>query len=197
MIRAPGSVPSPLSTPNMQFLLDLLPVIAFFVAYKLTDIYVATGVLIVGVLIQTAWSWVRHRKVSPMLLTSAVLVLVFGGLTLAIQDPTFIKWKPSIVNWLFAGAFLASQYLSGPTIVQRLMGENVTLDVGSWKRLNLAWVAFFLVAGTLNLYVAFRYDEATWVNFKLFGLMGLTLVFALAQGVWIARKAEAADAGPN
>jgi intracellular septation protein len=181
----------------MQFLLDLLPVIAFFVAYKLTDIYVATGVLIVGVLIQTAWSWVRHRKVSPMLLTSAVLVLVFGGLTLAIQDPTFIKWKPSIVNWLFAGAFLASQYLSGPTIVQRLMGENVTLDAGSWKRLNVAWVAFFLVAGTLNLYVAFRYDEATWVNFKLFGLMGLTLVFALAQGVWIARKAEAADAGPN
>jgi len=197
MIRAPGSEPSPLSTPIMQFLLDLLPVIAFFVAYKLTDIYVATGVLIVGVLIQTAWSWVRHRKVSPMLLTSAVLVLVFGGLTLAIQDPTFIKWKPSIVNWLFAGAFLASQYLSGPTIVQRLMGENVTLDAGSWKRLNVAWVAFFLVAGTLNLYVAFRYDEATWVNFKLFGLMGLTLVFALAQGVWIARKAEAADAGPN
>jgi intracellular septation protein len=197
MIRAPGSEPSPLSTPIMQFLLDLLPVIAFFVAYKLTDIYVATGVLIVGVLIQTAWSWVRHRKVSPMLLTSAVLVLVFGGLTLAIHDPTFIKWKPSIVNWLFAGAFLASQYLSGPTIVQRLMGENVTLDAGSWKRLNLAWVAFFLVAGTLNLYVAFRYDEATWVNFKLFGLMGLTLVFALAQGVWIARKAEAADAGPN
>jgi len=197
MIRAPGSEPSPLSTPIMQFLLDLLPVIAFFVAYKLTDIYVATGVLIVGVLIQTAWSWVRHRKVSPMLLTSAVLVLVFGGLTLAIQDPTFIKWKPIIVNWLFAGAFLASQYLSGPTIVQRLMGENVTLDAGSWKRLNVAWVAFFLVAGTLNLYVAFRYDEATWVNFKLFGLMGLTLVFALAQGVWIARKAEAADAGPN
>jgi intracellular septation protein len=197
MIRAPGSEPSPLSTPIMQFLLDLLPVIAFFVAYKLTDIYVATGVLIVGVLIQTAWSWVRHRKVSPMLLTSAVLVLVFGGLTLAIHDPTFIKWKPSIVNWLFAGAFLASQYLSGPTIVQRLMGENVTLDASSWKRLNLAWVAFFLVAGTLNLYVAFRYDEATWVNFKLFGLMGLTLVFALAQGVWIARKAEAADAGPN
>jgi len=179
----------------MQFLVDLLPVIAFFVAYKLADIYVATGVLIVGVLIQTAVSWIRHRKVSPMLLTSTVLVLVFGGLTLLIHDPVFIKWKPSIVNWLFAGAFLLSQYLSGPTIVQRLMGENVTLDDASWKRLNLSWVAFFLVAGALNLYVAFRYDEATWVNFKLFGLMGLTLVFALAQGVWIARKAETADAG--
>ena len=198
MIRAPGSAPSPPSTLNfMQFLVDLLPVIAFFVAYKLADIYVATGVLIVGVLLQTAVSWIRHRKVSPMLLTSAVLVLVFGGLTLLIHDPVFIKWKPSIVNWLFAGAFLLSQYLSGPTIVQRLMGENVSLDDGSWKRLNLAWVGFFLVAGALNLYVAFRYDEATWVNFKLFGLMGLTVVFALAQGVWIARKAEAVDAGPR
>jgi intracellular septation protein len=179
----------------MQFLVDLLPVIAFFIAYKLADIYVATGVLIVGVLIQTAASWIRHRKVSPMLLTSAVLVLVFGGLTLLIHDPVFIKWKPSIVNWLFAGAFLLSQFFYRPSIVQRLMGENVTLDEVSWKRLNFAWVGFFVVAGALNLYVAYTYDEATWVNFKLFGLMGLTLVFALAQGVWIARKAEAADAG--
>jgi intracellular septation protein len=178
----------------MQLLIDLLPVIAFFVAYKLADIYVATGVLIVGVLAQTAVTWIRHRKVSPMLLTSAVLVLVFGGLTLAIHDATFIKWKPTIVNWLFAAAFLGSQFVSDRTIVQRMMGENVTLDAPDWRRLNLMWVAFFIVAGALNIYVAYRYDEATWVNFKLFGLMGLTLVFALAQGVWIARRAES-DAG--
>jgi intracellular septation protein len=182
----------------MQFLVDLLPVIAFFVAYKLADIYVATGVLIVGVLLQTVWSWIRHHKVSPMLLTSAALVLVFGGLTLLIHDPTFIKWKPSIVNWLFAVAFLASQYMRGPTIIERMMGQNVTLDVASWRKLNLAWVGFFIVAGLLNLYVAFRYSEATWVNFKLFGLMGLTLVFALGPGYWIARKSEAAGAtGPQ
>lgn len=175
----------------MQFLVDLLPVIAFFIAYKLADIYVATGILIIGVLAQTLYSWIRHRKVSAMLLVSAALVLVFGGLTLLIHDPTFIKWKPSIVNWLFGAAFLVSQYMRGPTIVQRMLGENVTLDDASWRRLNLAWVVFFVVAGALNLYVAFRFDEATWVNFKLFGLMGLTLAFALAQGVWIARKAEA------
>jgi intracellular septation protein len=175
----------------MQFLFDLLPVIAFFVAYKMAGIYVATGVLIVGVLLQTLVSWVRHRRVSGMLLTSAVLVLVFGGLTLLIHDPVFIKWKPTIVNWLFAAAFLASQFLSGPTIVQRMLGENVKLDDASWIRLNLMWVGFFLFAGTVNLFVAFNYDEATWVNFKLFGLMGLTLVFAMAQGVWIARKSDA------
>jgi intracellular septation protein len=179
----------------MQFLVDLLPVIAFFVAYKVAGIYVATGVLIVGVLLQTLASWIRHRKVSPMLLTSAALVLVFGGLTLLIHDAAFIMWKPSIVNWLFAAAFLASQFMRGPTIVQRMMGENVVLDPASWRRLNLMWVGFFLFAGTLNLYVAYRYDEATWVNFKLFGLMGLTLAFALAQGVWIARKAESAGTG--
>jgi len=188
----PRYAPSPAPEAPMQFLIDLLPVIAFFVAYKIADIYVATVVLIVGVLAQTAYSWVRHRKVSPMLLASAVLVLVFGGLTLAIHDPVFIKWKPSIVNWLFAAAFLASQYMRGPTIVQRMLGENVALDAGSWRKLNMAWVVFFLVAGALNLYVAFRYDEATWVNFKLFGLMGLTLAFALAQGVWLSRKAEVA-----
>jgi len=118
-------------------------------------------------------------------------VLVFGGLTLLIHDPVFIKWKPTIVNWLFAAAFLASQFLSGPTIVQRMLGENVKLDDASWIRLNLMWVGFFVFAGAVNLYVAFNYDESTWVNFKLFGLMGLTLVFAMAQGVWIARKSDA------
>jgi intracellular septation protein len=178
----------------MQFLVDLLPVIAFFVAYKLADIYVATGVLIVGVLLQTVISWIRHRKVSPMLLTSAALVLVFGGLTLMIHDPVFIKWKPSIVNWLFAIAFLASQFMRGPTIIERMMGKNVELDGDSWRKLNLAWVSFFTLAGALNLYVAFHYPEATWVNFKLFGLMGLTLAFALGQGFWIARKAESSAA---
>lgn len=181
----------------MQFLVDLLPVIAFFVAYKVWDIYVATGVLIVGVLLQTLVSWIRHRKVSGMLLASAVLVLVFGGLTLWIHDPVFIKWKPTIVNWLFAAAFLVSQFLTGPSIVQRMLGDNVSLDDSSWKTLNLMWVGFFVFAGALNIYVAYRFDEATWVNFKLFGLMGLTLLFALAQGVWITRKSQAEPSTPE
>lgn len=189
--------PRPQCPPRMQFLFDLLPVIAFFIAYKIAGIYVATGVLIVGVLAQTAWSWFRHRKVSGMLLTSAVLVLVFGGLTLLVHDATFIKWKPSVVSWLFAAAFLASQYTRGPTIVQRMLGENVTLEAQDWKRLNFMWVVFFVIEGALNLYVAYNYDEATWVTFKLFGLMALTLLFAIGQGFWISRKAgpePAADA---
>lgn len=174
----------------MQFLLDLLPVIAFFIAYKLTDIYVATGVLIVGVLAQTAVSWIRYRKVSGMLMTSAILVLIFGGLTLLIHDATFIKWKPTVVNWLFAGAFLVSHFIKGPSILQRLMAENVTLEESDWARLNYMWIAFFILAGALNIWVAYHFDEATWVNFKLFGLMGLTFLFAIAQGFWIARRSE-------
>jgi len=178
----------------MQLFLDLLPVVAFFIAYKLAGIYVATAVLIAGVLAQTAVSWIRHRKVSPMLLTSAVLVLVFGGLTLLVHDATFIKWKPTVVDWLFAAAFLVSQFWSGPTIVQRMMGEHVQLDASVWKRLNLMWAVFFTACGALNLYVAFNFSEDTWVDFKLFGLFGLTLLFALLQGVWIAKHSEAQDA---
>jgi intracellular septation protein len=178
----------------MQFIVDLLPVIAFFVAYKFAGIYTATAVLIVGVLAQTLVSWFRFRKVSPMLLTTAALVLVFGGLTLYLHDATFIKWKPTIVNWLFAGAFLASHFVRGPTVIQRMLGENVTLEAPDWSKLSLAWVAFFVLSGALNLYVAFNYPEATWVNFKLFGLMGLTLLFAVAQGFWIARKSEQTEA---
>lgn len=183
----------------MQLLFDFLPILLFFVAYKLEGIYVATGVLIVAVLAQTLISWIRHRKVSAMLLTSAVLVLVFGGLTLLVHDAVFIKWKPTIVNWLFAAAFLASQFMKGPTIVQRLMGEKMTLEAPLWTRLNLMWVVFFFVVGALNLYVAFNFSESTWVNFKLFGLMGLTLVFVLVQGLWLARKSEqvATDAAPR
>ena len=182
----------------MQLLYDFLPVIAFFVTYKLAGIYVATAVLIVAVLIQTAVSWIRFRKVSPMLLTTAVLVLVFGGLTLLLHDATFIKWKPTIVNALFAAAFAGSHFMRGPTIVQRLLGENLSLDDASWRRLSLMWVGYFIVCGVANLYVAYNFPESTWVNFKLFGLLGMTLVFVLLQGVWIARRTEpASDPGAN
>jgi intracellular septation protein len=148
----------------------------------------------VGVLAQTAVSWIRFRKVSPMLLATAALVLVLGGLTLYLHDANFIKWKPTIASWLFAGVFLASHFVRGPTIIERMLGENVTLEASDWSRLSLAWVAFFVLSGVLNLYVAYNYPEATWVNFKLFGLTALTLIFAVAQGIWIARKSEPTEA---
>lgn len=181
----------------MQLLIDFIPVLAFFVAYLLADIYVATAVLIVAVLVQAAVSLIRHRKISPMLLASAVLVLVFGGLTLLLHDATFIKWKPTIVNLLLAAGFGASHFMRGPTIVQRMIGENLQLDETDWRRLNLMWIGFFVFSAVANLFVAYNFDEATWVKFKLFGLLGLTLLFVVLQGVWLARRTEAAGPGTN
>jgi intracellular septation protein len=175
----------------MQLLFDFFPVIAFFAAYKLADIYVATAVIIAAVLIQVVVQWVRHRKISPMMLISTALVLVFGTITLLVHDKTFIQWKPTVLNWLFGAGFLVSQFVGEQPIIQRLMGANLTLERAVWLKLNLMWVAFFGLMGALNLYVAYSFDESTWVNFKLFGMMGLTLVFALVQGVWLSSKMPA------
>ena len=172
----------------MQLLFDFFPLIAFFVAYKFADIFVATGVLIAAVLVQTTVQWIRHRKVSSMVLISAGIVLVFGGLTLWIHDEAFIKWKVSIVNWLFATGFLISQFVGERPMIQRMLEGNVTLDRPLWIRLNMMWAAFFLALGFINLYVMFNFSTDAWAKFKVFGVIGLTLVFALLQGLWLASK---------
>jgi intracellular septation protein len=183
----------------MQLLFDFLPIIAFFAAYKLADIYTATAVLIVAVLVQSAIQWTWKRKLNTMHLISAGLVLVFGGLTLVIHDKTFIMWKPTIVNWLFGAGFLASQWqvFGGKPLVRRLMSSaesGLALSDNSWRHLNLMWVAYFTLLGIANLVVFRNFDEATWVNFKLFGMLGLTLVFILLQGIWISSKAQTTGA---
>jgi intracellular septation protein len=172
----------------MQLLFDFFPVIAFFVAYKLADIYVATAVIIVAVIAQTAIQWARHRKVSTMALISGALVLVFGGLTLLIHDKAFIQWKVTVVNWLFAAGFLATHFVGERTLIERMLGENIKLEQAQWRKLNFAWTAFFLILGAVNLYVAYNFSENVWVNFKMFGVFGLTLAFALLQGLWLASK---------
>jgi intracellular septation protein len=183
----------------MQLLFDFLPVIAFFIAYKLADIFVATVVLIVAVVLQSAVQWLRRRKLNTMHIVSAALVLVFGGLTLAIHDKAFIMWKPTIVNWLFAVGFLASHLraFGGQPLVQRLMtsaDSSIGLSGDSWRHLNLMWVAYFIVLGIANLIVFRNFDESTWVNFKLFGMLGLTLLFIVVQGMWISSRAQATEA---
>lgn len=177
----------------MQLLFDFFPLIAFFVAYKFAGIFVATGVIIAAVLVQTAIQWTRHRKVSSMALISAALVLVFGGLTLWIHDEAFIKWKVTVVNWLFAAGFLISQLVGERPMIQRLIGANVTLERPLWLKLNSVWALFFLALGAINLYVMHSFSTDVWVNFKVYGLFGLTLVFALLQGVWLASKIPAED----
>jgi len=171
----------------MKFLFDLLPVLLFFVAYKLDGIYVATAVLIVASLAQVAWLWLRQGRVERMPLITALLVLVLGGATLLLQDETFVKWKPTVVDWLFAIAFLGSQLIGGKTLVERMMGGAIELPVDIWSRLNSLWVAFFALMGVANLYVAFNFDTDIWVDFKLFGMLGLTLVFVVLQSIYLGR----------
>ncbi len=177
----------------MKFLYDLFPVILFFLAYKLADIYVATGVAIAASVVQVAWSRWRHGRVEKMYWVTLGLVVLFGGLTLLLRDPVFIKWKPTVVNWLFAAAFLGSGLFMKRNLLQRMMSHAVTLPDPVWKRLNLAWVTFFFLAGAANLYVAYHFAEETWVNFKLFGMLGLTLLFLLAQGFYLSRYIEMAE----
>ncbi|MDH3400906.1 MAG: septation protein A [Chromatiales bacterium] len=174
----------------MKLLIDFFPVIAFFIAYKAFDIYIATSVLIVTFIAQFLFDWKRNGKINKMHLISLVLVLVFGGITLFLRDEKFIQWKPTVVNWLFAAAFLLAPVFTKKTLVQRLMEKTVELAPGLWAQLNSMWVLFFLLSGAANLYVVYNYDEETWVNFKLFGMLGLTFIFILLQGIWLSRKAN-------
>jgi intracellular septation protein len=116
-----------------------------------------------------------------------VLIVVFGSATWFLKDPNFIKWKPTVLNWLFAVVFLGSQWIGREPIIQRMMGAQIELPSPIWRRLNLAWTVYFVVIGVINLYVAFNYEESVWVNFKLFGMLGLTIAFVLLQSVFLAR----------
>jgi intracellular septation protein len=171
----------------MKFLYDFFPIVLFFISYKVYGMYVATAVIIVSSLLQVGYSWYRHRKVEKMHLITLVIVLVFGGLTLILQDPVFIKWKPTVVNGLFAVAFLGSQFIGKKTLVERMMSTQIELPSAVWRRLNLTWVAFFVVSGAANIYVAYNFSEDTWVNFKLFGVLGLTFAFIIIQAFYISR----------
>lgn len=171
----------------MKILVDFFPILLFFFAYKAFDIYVATMVAIAATVIQVGMVWFRTRKVEPMHLITLALIVVFGGATIYFKDELFIKWKPTVVDWLFGLAFLLSQVIGGRTFVERSLGGNVQLPAPIWRRLNLAWAAFFFALGALNLFVVYSFDTETWVNFKLFGLLGLTLAFAVGQTIYLSR----------
>jgi intracellular septation protein len=179
----------------VAILTDLLPLFVFFLAYRLSDIYVATGVLLVVTCTQLLVNRLRGKPVAALQLVSAAIVLLFGGLTIALHDETFVKWKPTLVNWLFAAAFLGSEVAGSDPLVQRLLGGQATLPAGGWRRLNRVWAAFFAALGALNLVVAYRYSTDVWVQFKVFGLLGLTVAFVVLQSVWLGRVAGEPSAG--
>lgn len=195
-----------------KFLFDLFPVIIFFIAYKLGDtypeatrqllstiglpqptgindkpgIYLATFIAIIASVLQIVWVKMRGHQVETMLWVSLGIIVVFGGATLWLHDESFIKWKPTVLYWVFAGAIFGAA-LFGRNVIRGLMNAQLELPDRAWSRLNLSWGAFFAVMGLINLWVAFNYSTDAWVNFKLFGSMGLMLVFVIAQGMMLSK----------
>ena len=185
-----------------KLLLDFFPVLLFFVVFKYHDdptegIIAATAVAIVASIIQVAYTRLRHGRVENMHLITLALIVVLGGATIVFRDEMFIKWKPSIVNWLFGAAFLVSEFIGSKNLVRRMMDKAVTLPDAIWFRLNMAWVVFFVAVGFVNVWVVYNFDTDTWVNFKLFGLLGLTVLFVIGQSIYMMRhikEDEEADA---
>jgi len=212
----------------MKLLFDFLPIVLFFVAFKYSEghkewasefattqfgflvaggkvgqeeapVLLATLVVIAATLAQVLWLKLRGRKVDTMLWVSLVLIVVLGGLTVYFHSDTFIKWKPSVLYWVMGLSFWLSPLLFGKNLLKVLLGEQFELPAKIWKRLNFAWVAFFGLMGFLNIWVAYNFSLGAWVNFKLFGALGLMLVFTIAQGLYLGRfiKDDKADATPQ
>jgi intracellular septation protein len=173
----------------MKFLFELFPVALFFVAILVWDIFVATAVAIAATFVQVGWLALRKKKVPPMLWASLAIIVVFGGLTLYLRDKTFILWKPTVLYWLF-GAVLAGAALARRNLIRSLLSEQMSLPDPVWARLNWSWVGFFAVMGVLNLYVAYNFSEKVWASFKLFGGMGLMLLFVVVQSAFLAKYVE-------
>ena len=174
----------------MKFLFDLFPVILFFVAFKLADIYVATATAIAATFVQVGWLKLRRRRVDPMLWASLAIIVVFGGATLALRDETFIKWKPTVLYWLFGAVLGGAELLFRRNLMRAMLGAQVQLPDPVWMKLNWSWTAFFAFMGAANLYVAFNFPTDLWVNFKLFGGMGLMLLFVIGQALVLSRYME-------
>lgn len=195
----------------MKILFDLFPIILFFIAYQVGEknpehatawlaalgivldggakpgVFLATVVAIVATFGQIAWVWLRHRKVDTMLWVSLGLIVVFGGATLFLHDETFIKWKPTVLYWLFALSLGLAPLLFERNLIRLMMEKNVALPDAVWSRLNLAWAGFFALMGVANLWVAMNFSTDAWVNFKMFGSLGLMLVFIVGQTLYLSR----------
>lgn len=174
----------------MKLLFDLFPVILFFIAFKIFNVYVATGTAIVATIAQIGWVKWRHGKVDTMLWVSFAIIAVFGGATLILHDETFIKFKPTILYWVFATILLGSNLLLKKNLMRTLLKEKLTLPTKVWNQVNLGWSLFFVLLGIVNLYVAFNFSTDAWVNFKLFGATGMMLVFVLLQAMALSKYVQ-------
>lgn len=179
----------------MKFLFDFFPVLAFYLTFnfskstlgEINAMIAATVVLMIATVLQITYTWFKLKKIEKMPLVVLVLALIFGGATIYFRDPAYLIWKVTLVNWLFAIAFAASHFIGEQPIIKHMMSHAIALPENIWRRLSHIWIVFFIALGGINLFVASHVSFETWVDFKLFGIMGLTLAFAIGQGVYLAK----------
>lgn len=174
----------------MKILFDYFPIICFFVGYKLWGIYIATAITMGASLLQNGLYWLKNKRFEKMHVITLVSVLVLGGFTLIFHKAIYIKWKPSIIYFAFAIALIISQYFSKKNLLHRLLGDKVKLSKKIWEHLTIMWALFFIFLGLLNIYVLYHFSTNAWVNFKLFGTLGLTLIFTILQAVYMSKHIE-------
>jgi intracellular septation protein len=175
----------------LNLLYDFFPVLLFFIAFKFYGIYVATVVGIVVTAFQVVTTTIWRKKIDKQQLVTLIVFTIFGGLTLYFHNPIFVKWKPSIIFWIFGCVILFSQFIGSKPLIQRMLAhlleEGATLPIGVWRKLNLVWAIFFLILGSINIFVAYHFSTNAWVNFKLYGVLGLLILFSIGQAVYLTK----------
>lgn len=177
----------------MKFLFEFFPIILFFIVFKFAGIYAATATAIAASVLQIAVVYARKRRVEPAMLIGAVVLLVFGGFTIALRNEAFIKWKPTILYWLFAVILGGARIGFGRNFIRMMLEKQLQVPDAVWEKLNWSWTGFFAVVGGINLFVAYNYSTNIWVNFKLFGLMGLIFLFAVVQSLFLSKYIKSSD----
>jgi intracellular septation protein len=170
----------------MKFLFEMFPIILFFAAYKFKGIYVATAVAIAASIIQITYTYYKNKKVEKPMIISLVIIIIFGGATLLVHNELFIKWKPTVLYWIFSSALLIGRYVFNKNFIQSMLQKQITVPVHVWEKLNTSWAVFFAAVGGLNIYIAYHFSTDIWVNFKLFGIFGCMLIFVIIQSIILA-----------
>lgn len=170
----------------MKLLFDFFPIILFFTAYKIYGIYTATAVAMIASVLQVSIFWLKYRKFELAHILTLFFIFVLGGATLLAHNPMFIKWKPTVIYWVMALLFAGSRFTK-KTLLERMMDKRISLPPPAWHKLNISWIVFFAIIGGINLLVVYNFSTDVWVNFKLFGVVGCTIIFGILQSLWIAK----------
>ena len=170
----------------MKLLFEMFPIILFFAVYKFKDIYTATAVAIAASIVQIAFTYIKNKKVEPPMIIGLVVIIIFGGATLIIQEELFIKWKPTVLYWIFSMILIIGKFIFKKNFIYELLHKQMEVPSNIWEKMNTMWIIFFTGIGGLNLYIVYNYSTDFWVNFKLFGILACMVLFLIIQAIMIA-----------